>query len=272
LPNVDVRISQLEASITRDIEREDGSTGAEKIWLKNAGDLHIVTDTEKVVVEPIHLVTRGGEFTLSADVRPVKDDKGEVVDRTVRADMAGKLDLEFLQPLLASKLDMLGGGIGLEMYISGTVAKPDVSGRIAILRPVRASAHGIAQKLLIPSGSVRLTSSAIDLSDLAVTIDDATLKLSGKVNFGPGFVPESVAVSAEGEVSANLLETIAPGAVSDVYGQGVDLGQGFGKARRSADRRAHQLGRDALAFARDQQTDCNPKRHARTYKPRLVAS
>jgi len=219
LPNVDVRISQLEASITRDIEREDGSTGAEKIWLKNAGDLHIVTDTEKVVVEPIHLVTRGGEFTLSADVRPVKDAKGEVVDRTVRADMAGKLDLEFLQPLLASKLDTLGGGIGLEVYISGTVAKPDVSGRIAILRPVRASARSIAQKLLIPSGSVRLTSSAVDLSDLAVTIDDATLKLAGKVNFGPGFVPESVDVSAEGEVKANLLEAIAPGAVSDVTGK-----------------------------------------------------
>ena len=219
LPNVDIRISQLEASITRDIEREDGSMGEEKIWLKNAGDLHIVTDTEKVVVEQIRLVTRGGEFTLSAEVRPVKDGKGEVVDRRVTADMAGKLDLELLQPLVASKFVSLGGGIGLEVYISGTVKKPNVSGRIAILRPVRAKARGFEQKLLIPSGSVRLTSSSVDLSDLAVTIDDATMKLAGKVNFGPGFAPESVAVNAEGEVSASLLESIAPSAVSDVSGK-----------------------------------------------------
>ncbi len=219
LPNIDVRLSQIEASITREIEREDGSTGKETLWLKNANDLHVVTDTEKVVVDPARLITRGGELTLSAEVNPIKDGKGEVVDRAVKADVGGKLNLEFLQPLLARKLTTLGGGIGLEIHAGGSVKKPDVSGRISILRPVRAEAHGFEQSLLIPSGTVRLSSSSVELSDLAVTIGDATMKLGGKVNLGPAFAPESVALSAKGEVSASLLESIAPSAVSDVSGK-----------------------------------------------------
>jgi hypothetical protein len=219
LPSIDVRLSQIEASITREIEREDGSTGQETIWLKNAGDLHVVTDTEKVVVEPARFATRGGEFTLSAEVRPIKDGKGDVVDQAVKADFGGKFDLEFLQPLVASKFTTLGGGIGLDVHAAGSVKKPELSGQIAILRPVRAEARGFEQSLLIPSGAVRLTSSAVELSDLAVTIGDATMKLAGKVNLGPAFTPESVALSAKGEVSASLLESIAPSAVSDVSGK-----------------------------------------------------
>ena len=229
LPNVDVRLTQIEATITRDIEHEDGSTGAEKIWLKNASDLHIVTDTEKVVVEPARLVTRGGEFTLSGQVRPLKDGKGEVVDQAVQADFGGKLDLELLQPLVASKFASLGGGIGLEVHAGGSVKKPDLSGQIAILRPVRAEARGFEQSLLIPSGTVRLTSSAVELSDLAVTIGDATMKVAGKVNLGPAFALESVALRADGEVSASLLESIAPSAVSDVSGKASISARVWGK-------------------------------------------
>jgi hypothetical protein len=219
LPNIDVRITQLEASITRDVEQEDGGTAKEKIWLKNANDLHIVTNTEKVVVEPARLVTRGGEFSLSAEVRPQKNSQGEIVDQTVNADLGGKLDLELLQPLLASRFVSLGGGVGLEVRVGGSVKKPDLRGQIAILRPVHAEARGFEQSLLIPSGNVRLTSSAVELSDLAVTIGDATMKVAGKVNLGPAFAPESVALSAQGEVSASLLESIAPSAVSDVSGK-----------------------------------------------------
>jgi autotransporter translocation and assembly factor TamB len=229
LPKVDVRITQIEAAITRDIEHEDGSLGAEKIWLKNASDLHIVTDTEKVVVEPARLITRGGEFTMSGQLHPLKDGKGEVVDQAVQADFAGKLDLELLQPLVASKFTSIGGGIGLEVHAGGSVRKPDLSGKIAILRPVRAEARGFEQSLLIPSGAVRLTSSAVELSDLAVTIGDATMKVAGKVNLGPGFAPESVALSAHGEVSASLLESIAPKAVSDVSGKASISAQVSGK-------------------------------------------
>ncbi len=219
LPSVDVRLTQIDAAITRAIVGKDGATTDERIWLKNATDLHVVTDTEKVVVDPARLITRGGEFTLSGMVRPQKDAKGEVVDQAVNADVSGKLDLELLQPLVASKLTSLGGGIGLEIHVGGSVKKPDLDGRVAILRPIRAEARGFDQSLLIPSGEVRLTSASVALSDLAVTIGDATMRVAGKVNLGPGFVPESVALSADGDVNASLLESIAPSAVSDVSGK-----------------------------------------------------
>jgi len=218
LPAIDVLITQIDASIVRPMEQEDGSTAKERVWLRNAGNLHITTDTQKVVVDPARLLTQGGEFTLSARVLPIKDGKGEVVDQAVNADFGGKLDLELLQPLLSGKLASLGGGVALEVHAGGSVKKPDLNGKIGIVRPVRAAARGFDQVVQIPSGDVRLTSSFAALDNLAVTVGDATMRVSGKVNLGPGFTPKSLAVTAEGEVNANLLETIAPDAVSDVSG------------------------------------------------------
>ena len=51
LPAIDVLISQIDASLTRDMEQQGGGKTTERIWLKNASPLHIVTDTEKVVVD-----------------------------------------------------------------------------------------------------------------------------------------------------------------------------------------------------------------------------
>jgi hypothetical protein len=222
-PLIDVLITQLEASITRDIEQEGGDKIREQIWLKNGDNLHIVTDTEKVTIDRARLLTQGGEFTLAAQVRPLKNAQGSVVDQAVEAEVLGKLDLDFLQPFLAKKFSVLRGGIGLELYVGGTVKKPDINGGIAITRPVRAQAREFNRRVLVPSGSVRFSSSSVELSNLAVTLDEATMRLDGKVNLGPGFAPTTVAVKAAGEVSAGLLETFAPGAVSDVSGKAAIL-------------------------------------------------
>lgn len=219
LPVIDLVISGLDASIVRPMEQEDGSTAKEKIWLRNATPLHVVTDTQDVTVDEARLLTPGGEFVLSAKVKAQKDGKGEVVDQTVDANFGGKLDLELLQPLLAGKFKSLGGSVALDVHAGGTVKKPDVSGKIGVARPVRAEARGFDQAVHVPSGSVRLTSSFAALDDLVVSIGDASLRVGGKVTLGPGFAPQGLAVSAEGDVNANLLETLAPGAVSDVSGR-----------------------------------------------------
>lgn len=219
LPAIDIELSELDASITRDIEQDGGGIASEKIWLKNANTLHVVTDTEKVVLDRLRLNTQGGEFTLSAQVSPLKNGSGDVIDRAVKADIGGRLDLELLQPLLTSKFSSLSGGIGLEVHIDGSVKQPDLRGQIGIIRPVRAEARGFDQKVSIPSGTLRLTSSSVELSDLAVTLADATLKLGGKVTLGPGFVPTTLALKADGDVSAGLLESLAPKTVSDVTGK-----------------------------------------------------
>jgi hypothetical protein len=219
LPGIDVLVSQIDASITRDVEQPDGSKTRERIWLKNASPLHVETDTEKVSVEQVRLLTPGGEFTLFAEVRPQKDGKGTVIDQAVNADVAGKLDLDLLQPLLREQFKSLRGGIALEVHARGSVKKPSLSGKVAIARSVHAEPRSFDQMIAMPSGAVRLTSSSVELSDLAVIIDNATLKVGGKVGLGPGFTPESVALKVGGEVSASVLQTIAPDAVSDVTGK-----------------------------------------------------
>jgi hypothetical protein len=224
-----VLLSQIDASLTRELPQEDGSKANETIWLRNTTPLHVATDTERVTVDQATLATQGGEFTLFAEVRPVKDDKGAVVDHSVNADVSGKLDLDLLQPLLRGQFESLRGGIGLEVHARGSVKKPDLSGKIAIARPIRAEARAFDQVVAIPSGAVRLTSSAVELNDLAVIIDNATLRLGGKVGLGPGFAPQTVDLTAGGEVSANVLETIAPGAVSDVSGKAAIWGRVTGK-------------------------------------------
>ena len=219
LPVIDVLISQLEASLTRDLEQQGGGKTKERIWLRNATPLHIVTDTEKVTVDQARLLTPGGEFTLFAQVRPVKDGKGVVVDRAIDADVAGKLDLDLLQPLLRAQFASLRGGISLEVHARGSVKKPDLSGKIAIARPVHAKARAFDRVVAIPSGAVRLTSSAVELTNLEVIVDHSPLRVSGRVGLGPGFAPTTVGLSMIGEVSAGVLETIAPDAVSDVSGK-----------------------------------------------------
>ena len=97
--------------------------------------------------------------------------------------------------------------------------KPALSGKIAIVRPVHAEPRAFDQVVAIPSGSLRLTSSAVELSDLDVVVDNAALKVGGKVGLGPGYTPTTVSLKVGGEVSANVLETIAPSAVSDVSGK-----------------------------------------------------
>jgi autotransporter translocation and assembly factor TamB len=219
LPAIDLLVTQIDASIVRPMEQVDGSTAKERIWLRNATNLHVTTDTQKVVVHELRLLTPGGEFSLSAQVEPRKDDRGEVVDQAVAADFGGKLDLELLQPLLSGKFSSLRGGIGLQVHAGGSVKKPDLRGHIGVVRPVRVEARGFDPVVQIPTGAVQLTSSSVALDNLAVAIGDATMRLTGKVNLGPGFAPEAVALTAEGDVNANLLETIAPDAVSDVSGK-----------------------------------------------------
>jgi autotransporter translocation and assembly factor TamB len=219
LPQIDATLTEIDASITRPVEREDGTTTNERIWIKNGTPLHLATDTEKVVVDKAQLLTPAGDFVLAAETHPLKDGAGTTTDRTLKADMAGKIDLDLLQPFLAGKLTTLRGGIGLSLHLAGSVAKPDVKGQIAILRPVHVQARDFDQSILIPSGRIRLTSASVDLDDLAVTVGDASLKLAGKVGLAPGFVPTTATVKAEGEIAASLLQSIAPDAVSDVSGK-----------------------------------------------------
>ncbi len=219
LPSIDLLISKIDSSLTREVQLDDGRRTKERVWMKNATPLHVETDTERVRVEPLRLVTQGGELTLFAEARPRKDGRGAIVDHEIDADVAGTLDLDFLQPLLRNQLRSLRGGIAVEVHARGTRKKPALSGKVAVARPLEARPRSFDQTLAVPSGSVRLSSSGVEVSDLEIVVDDAVLKVGGKVGLGTGFKPDALSLRLGGEVSARLLQTLAPKQVSDVSGK-----------------------------------------------------
>ncbi|HXU82576.1 MAG TPA: hypothetical protein VN914_14335, partial [Polyangia bacterium] len=203
---IEARLSELAVSITREAVDAAGKPVPQRIWMKNAGDLHVVVLGDRVVLDQARLVTDGGEFRLS----------GELAGQNLRGVLAGHLDLDLLQPFLRHQVEHLTGDLMVDLKVAGTTARPDLQGRVAIAHPVRVQPVGTAPEVLIPSGSVTLTGRSIKLSNLAVTVDQATLTLRGEARHDERFNPISFELEAVGDVSARLLE-MAP-AVSDATG------------------------------------------------------
>jgi len=139
---------------------------------------------------------------------------GELQGESLRAVLAGQLDLEFLQPLLRKKFQKLGGAVSLEAKVSGTMTQPLLTAPFH-RPPINAVPAGFGSAIAVPSGAVRLRSDAAELRDLAVLVAGHAPS-ERPVGLGANFMPSSLAVQANGEVSASLLESLVPDAVSDV--------------------------------------------------------
>ncbi len=206
---VEAVLSEIEASISQEIAGAGGQVATRRIGLKNDGDLRAAVAGDHIVLEQARFISEGGRFSVT----------GELDGESLRAALSGQLNLEFLQPILRRKFQKVGGAISLEVRVSGTTRQPLVDGTLAIARPISAVPAGFLSPITVPSGTVHLRSDAVELNDLAVTVGGATLRLNGRAGLGANFVPTTLAVQAHGEVSASLLESLAPDAVSDVSGR-----------------------------------------------------
>jgi autotransporter translocation and assembly factor TamB len=202
-------LTELALSISQEIVEPDGKVALHRIGLHNDGDLLASVAGDHIVLEQAQFVTAAGRFSVAGDL------EGE----SMRAALAGQLDLELLQPLLRRKVEKLGGAVSLEVKVSGTTKQPLLQGTLAISRPINAVPAGIDTAIAIPSGAIHLRSDAVELNDLAVSVAGATLRLSGRAGLGANFTPTTLALQVDGEVSASVLESLAPGAVSDVSGR-----------------------------------------------------
>jgi hypothetical protein len=119
---------------------------------------------------------------------------------------------------LRHQVEKLTGDLAVDLSVGGTTARPELQGRVAIAHPVRVQPVGTAPEVVIPSGSVRLTGSAVQLADLAITIEGSTLTLRGEARYDEHFQPTSFQVDAAGDVNATVLEWLASSAVSDASG------------------------------------------------------
>lgn len=206
---VDARLSDLGISINREAIDQAGKRAPQRIWVRSSGPLHAALAGDRITLDPAKLVTDGGEFGL----------RGEMAGGLVAGSLSGHLNLDLLQPFLRRQVTKLTGDVAVDLNVSGPVARPIVEGKIAVGRPVRLQAVGFTSELVVPSGAVRLGRGFVELADLALTIDGATLKVEGSARFDQDFKPTTMDIEAAGEVSATVLEAVAPGAVSDTSGR-----------------------------------------------------
>ncbi|MFL5304608.1 MAG: translocation/assembly module TamB domain-containing protein [Polyangia bacterium] len=209
-PAVDVLLPELWLSIARPVEGPNGETTLERVRIEAARPLHVHVDGEHIVLDEARFATDGGDLRV----------QGRLDGRVISGAVSGHLDLELLEPFTRGALDRLGGDLRAELTASGTLDQPDLRGEVAIVHPVRLRPHGLERDVTVDSGRFTLSSGGhVGLENLAVTVDGATMQLSGHARLGAGFLPENLQADVMGDVSARLLAQAVPDAISDAQGK-----------------------------------------------------
>jgi hypothetical protein len=206
---IDARLSELGVSLTRAATGADGRVTPQRIWMRNAGPIRVVMADEQIVLDETRLVTDGGDFKL----------RGELRGDQLTAALTGHLDLDLLQPFLRGHVERLSGDLALELTVGGTTALPRLEGTIAVSAPIVVRPIGVDADLSIPSGFIRLEPNALRVTDFVLSLDGATMKLGGEARLDAQLRPVALDLDARGEVSARLLETLAPTAISEASGR-----------------------------------------------------
>jgi hypothetical protein len=207
--SVEARLADVQMSITRQVEGRDGRLTTQRVWVKNAGDLRAVMVGDRVVLDPARLVTDGGEFKV----------KGELVGQTLNAALSGHLGLDLLQPFLGQQVRRLSGDLAVELKVTGTTSRPRVEGSVAVARPVKVQPVAVDPEITIPTGIVRLGPDTIQLNDLAVSVEGATVTVAGKARYDEKFAPTQLELDVKGELAGSLLAALAPEVVSEATGK-----------------------------------------------------
>jgi autotransporter translocation and assembly factor TamB len=205
---LDVLLPELWLSIARAVEGANGETTVERVRIEAARPLHVSVAGDHVVLDEAHFSTDGGDLHA----------EGRLDAGVVSGVMSGHLDLELLQPFLRGSLQRLAGDLDLELAASGTLAKPDLRGKVAVVHAVELRPKDFQSDIVVGSGVFTLDSDGVAVQNLAVTVEGSTMRLSGRAGLGPGFMPTDIRADLGGDVSARLLAYVAPDAVSDAQG------------------------------------------------------
>ena len=208
---LDVLLPELWLSVARTVEGSYGETTVRRVRVEAARPLHVSMTGDRIVLDEAHFKTDGGNLVV----------QGRLDGKRISGLLSGHLDLELVQPFLgaASPIERLSGDLRVEIKAGGTLDKPDLRGRMAIGNAVRMRPKDFDRDVVIGSGSFELDDKGVAIQNLAVTIDGATMRIAGRAELGPGFVPENINADVDGDVSARLLAFAAPDAVSDAKGK-----------------------------------------------------
>jgi autotransporter translocation and assembly factor TamB len=208
-PVIHARLTELSSSIRQEITEPGGQITVHRLGVKNDGELVVTLAGDRIALERFCVSADAGKFCVQGGL------DGQALD----AKLSGGLDLELLQPLVRKQISKMGGAVSLEVKVGGTLDKPQLDGKLAISRPVAALPAGFDSPIIVPSGAIYLRSDAVELKNLVVSVAGATLTLGGRASLGANFTPKDLDVQVNGEVSASLLETLAPDVATDVTGR-----------------------------------------------------
>lgn len=204
---VDVRLSELAVHIGR--PTSEAGVRARDVSIRNQSDIHATLLGERIHLDPATLASDGGELQVS----------GDLAGDAVTADARGHLDLELLQPFLASTLSRISGDLTLGVHVDGTRQRPLLRGEISVTAPVHLRAHALDQDITIPSGVIRLDGQSVALSRVVIAMDESRLNIDGSAQLATDFTPRALALDLRGDISARLLAVAAPASVSDAEGR-----------------------------------------------------
>jgi hypothetical protein len=207
---LDVLLPELWLSVARTVDGPIGEKTTQRVRVEAARPLHVSVRGDRVVLDEAHFATDGGDLKV----------EGRLDGRHLAGSLDGHLDLELVEPFIgAGGLDRLTGDLKVQLQADGTLDKPLLRGEVAIVNPVRVRPKEFDRDVVIGSGMITLDADGAAIRDLAVTVDGATMRFSGRAGLGPGFVPENIEADVDGDVSARLLAFAAPDAVTDAQGR-----------------------------------------------------
>jgi hypothetical protein len=205
---LDVLLSELWLSIARGTDGASGETIVQRVRVEATSPLHVSVNGDHVALEKVTFATDGGKLAA----------EGNLDGEAIRGAITGNLSLELLQPFLRNTLQSVSGDLKVELKAGGTLSKPDVRGQVAIVNAIKVRPRELPSDVTIGSGVFALDAGGVSMQNVAITVEGATLKLSGGASLGPGFSPENIQADISGDVSAKLLSYAAPDAISDPTG------------------------------------------------------
>jgi hypothetical protein len=215
----DLLLTQIEAAIERVVDQATGPSKKERLWIRNANPLQIHASNGRIALTPFRLLTQGGEFTMSGTLHESNQPSSPIPSITAAFD--GRIDLELLQPFVRAQVSELGGSLALSLRVSGTVAAPIPQGTISIVRPLHGVPAGMELPIQVPSGTIQITTQALNLANLSFDLGGSRLHVAGNVGLDPGFAPTTLAFEVRGNLNAHVLESLAQQAVTDVSGDAI---------------------------------------------------
>src|SRR5204862_4963867 len=119
--------TELALSLARAIEAAPGEPVTRRVEVAATGPVHAVAFGDHVTLDQLDLATSGGDLRV----------RGSLDGTRLSGALDGHLDLELLQPFLVGTVDKLSGALEVSVTAGGSLAVPDLRGRLAVQQPIR---------------------------------------------------------------------------------------------------------------------------------------